>query len=651
MKKAVGKIVWEPSPERVAAARITAFAAGLAREAGRTFADYGQLHAWTVDNPAAFWRQVWEFCGVVGDGPGDVVLEDPQAMLGARWFPGVRLNYAENMLQGPDQQVVIVFRAEDGRQQEWTRGRLRREVARVAAALKADGVEPGDRVAGFLPNIPESVAAMLAAATVGAVWSSCSPDFGPQGVMDRLGQIAPKVLFVCHGYLYGRKTILVKSVVEHLQRNLDSLVRLVQVPYPARDADLPPGMMDWDEYGTPASSATPAYVRLPFDHPLFIMFSSGTTGLPKCMVHGAGGTLLQHLKEHQLHCDLGPDDRFFYFTTCGWMMWNWLVSGLASGTTIVLYDGSPVLPRLVLWELAAELGITVFGTSARWLAACRKFRLRPGDRVDLGALKAVLSTGSPLAPGTFDYVYEHVKRDLQLSSISGGTDIISCFALGCPVLPVRRGELQCAGLGMKVEVYDENGRSITGAKGELVCTRPFPSMPVKFWNDPDGIRYREAYFTRFVGRWCHGDYAEITPGGGLIIHGRSDTVLNPGGVRIGTAEIYRVVELCEEVLDSLVVGQPRRGDVRVILFVTLREGITLTPELATELKTTIRRMASPRHVPALIMTAPALPRTRSGKLMETVVQRILAGRDIDNLEAVANPESLTFFHQVASSLR
>ena len=569
-------------------------------------------------------------------------------MPGARWFPSARLNYAENLLRHTGDDPALVFRAEDGRREVWSRDRLRAEVARVAAGLRADGVGPGDRVAGLMPNIPETVAAMLGAAMVGAVWSSCSPDFGPRGVMDRLGQIAPRVLFTARGYLYGGETFTTGATVKKLRGELPDLARVVTVPYPFPDTDPVDGTTAWDAYGDAA--AEPEFVRLPFDHPLFIMFSSGTTGLPKCMVHGAGGTLLQHLKEHQLHCDLRPGDRLFYFTTCGWMMWNWLVSGLATGAVLVLYDGHPLKPAQALWDMAAQERITVFGTSARWISACAKRGLEPGRGRDLGALRAVLSTGSPLAPESFDYVYGAVKGDLQLSSISGGTDIISCFALGCPILPVRRGELQCRGLGMKVEVWDEQGRSVRDTKGELVCTAAFPSMPTGFWNDPDGSRYHQAYFARFPGVWCHGDFAEITPAGGMIIHGRSDTVLNPGGVRIGTAEIYRVVEGLDEVVESLAVGRPRNGDVQVVLFAVLREGLEMTPELARTIKETIRREASPRHAPAVVLAAPALPRTRSGKIMEKAVSRILAGQDVDNIGAVANPDALEYFRKIAATL-
>ncbi len=649
MSGAVGKILWEPTDGKIAASHITAFMNYLQPRIGRRFPDYNSLHTWSVDHPQEFWRHIWEFCGVLGEGPGEVVLEDGGKMPGARWFPEARLNYAENLLRGEPGKSALVFKAEDGREDVWTMGQLRREVARIADGLLADGVKPGDRVAGFLPNIPETVVAMLATAAVGAVWSSCSPDFGPQGVMDRLGQIAPKVLVVAGGYQYGGKILASSATVEHLQANLKSLVRILTVPYPDSGLATAIGTTPWVDYGQP--DAKLVFPRFPFAHPLFIMFSSGTTGLPKCMVHGAGGTLLQHLKEHQLHCDLGAEDRLFYYTTCGWMMWNWLVSGLASGATIVLYDGSPVKPRTGLWQLVTELGVTIFGTSARWLAACEKFGMKPGLEFDLENLNVLLSTGSPLAPESYDYVYEQVKNDLQLSSISGGTDIISCFALGCPILPVRRGELQCPGLGMQVEVVGDDGESTPLSQGELVCTKPFPSMPVAFWHDPAGTLYREAYFARFPGIWCHGDLAEFRPGGGLIIHGRSDTVLNPGGVRIGTAEIYRVVNQFDEVLESLVVGQQRAGDVRVVLFVELAEGWQLTEELVELIKGRVRQEASPRHVPEVVLVAPGLPRTRSGKLMETAVRKILEGREIDNTAAMANPEVLRYFREVALSLQ
>ncbi|MEN8008189.1 MAG: acetoacetate--CoA ligase, partial [Candidatus Krumholzibacteriota bacterium] len=564
-------------------------------------------------------------------------------------------NYAENLLQGSDEAEAIVFlgeeRGESGDTRRLDYAELRRAVARVADGLAADGVGPGDRVAGFLPNIPEAVIAMLAAASLGAVWSSCSPDFGVQGVLDRFGQIAPKVLFSADGYFYGGKGHDSLATVGLLQEKLPSLVRTVVVPFRETAPALAESQLSWDEYGSSDAGPVPEYHRLPFDHPLFIMFSSGTTGLPKCMVHSVGGTLLQHLKEHQLHCDLKPADRIFYFTTCGWMMWNWLVSALASRATVMLYDGHPLKPKNVLWDYARDERFTILGTSARWIAGCEKAGVKPAVSHDLPDLRAVLSTGSPLAPESFDYVYREVKADLQLSSISGGTDIVSCFALGSPVLPVRRGELQCRGLGMDVVVLDDTGQPITAEKGELVCRAPFPSMPTGFWNDPDGNRYHAAYFDRFAGIWCHGDFAEITPSGGMIIHGRSDTVLNPGGVRIGTAEIYRVVEQFDQVVDSLVVGLQGADDVQIILFVVLREGLELDKDLKDDIRRRIKEEKSPRHVPAFIRQAPDIPRTISGKTVEIAVRNILHDRPVDNEDALANPRALDFFRTIKTELR
>jgi acetoacetyl-CoA synthetase len=650
MKRSVGDILWSPDPARCEAACVTKFRRRVNERLGLELASYADLFDWSVTDRPAFWRAWWDFAGVVGEGPGETVLAAGHRMPGARWFPSVRLNFAENLLQGPDHAVALVFRGEVGDTRRVTMSELRRSVARLAGALAADGVGPGDRVAGFLPNLPEAVIAMLATTSLGAVWSSCSPDFGVQGVLDRFGQIEPKVLFTADGYRYGGKVHDSLATAEKLQAELPSLARMVVVPFLDADPALPAGMVVWPDYGR-AAAGDLAFHRVAFDHPLYIMFSSGTTGLPKCMVHSVGGTLLQHLKEHQLHCDVKPGDRFFYFTTCGWMMWNWLVTGLASGATVMLYDGHPLKPAPVLWDYAEQEAFHILGTSARWIAGCEKARLKPGATHDLSALRAILSTGSPLAPESFDYVYRDVKADLQLSSISGGTDIISCFALGSPVLPVRRGELQCRGLGMDVAVYDAAGRPVTGEKGELVCRAPFPSMPTGFWNDPDGTRYREAYFDRFEGIWCHGDFAELTPTGGMVIHGRSDTVLNPGGVRIGTAEIYRVVEQFDEVVDSLVVGLQGEADVEIVLFVVLREGLDLGPELEADLRRRIRQEKSPRHVPAYIRQAPDIPRTISGKTVEIAVRNILHDRPVDNVEALANPQALEFFKSIKPEFR
>ncbi len=641
-------VLWSPDEDRVDRARITGFRRFINERHGAGLAGQDELHRWSVANPEDFWSAVWDHCGVVGDKGQAPFLVNGQEMPGARWFPGARLNFAENLLHGPDLPAALIHADETGRRRELSLGQLRDQSARLAAALAADGVGPGVRVVGFLPNIPEAVVAMLAVARLGGVWSSCSPDFGEQGVLDRFGQIEPRVLVAADGYHYGGKEHRSLDLVERLIGSLPGLQRTVVVGNLEGGEEgpaLPAGAVSWNDYLAAPGTPAPPFQRLPFDHPLYIMFSSGTTGLPKCMVHSAGGTLLQHLKEHQLHCDVGEGDRLFYFTTCGWMMWNWLVSGLASGAAVVLYDGHPLLPESALWDLAQREGVTVMGTSARHIAACAKAGLQPARTHDLTALRSVLSTGSPLLPESFDYVYEHVKSDLQLSSISGGTDIISCFALGSPVLPVRRGELQCRGLGMAVAVYDDQGRPVTGRKGELVCTAPFPSMPTGFWNDPGGRRYHAAYFDRFDGVWCHGDFAELTGSGGMIIHGRSDTVLNPGGVRIGTAEIYRVVEKFPEVRECLAVGQPWQGDVRIVLFVLLQEGVAWSPDLEGAIKVRLRREKSPRHVPAAVVPAPDLPRTLSGKLVEKAVTRILAGQAVDNADALANPVALDFFRK------
>jgi acetoacetyl-CoA synthetase len=660
--------LWTPDADRVRRANLTAFIARVRERhppGSQDVTDFSSLYRWSVQRPDAFWPLVWEFCGVVADErpgapPWDEVgvgldrMARPDQRLGPRWFPGARLNFAENLLRYRDGRAALVFWNERGRQRELSYADLNAEVARVATALQRERIVAGDRVAGFLPNLPEAVIAMVAAASLGAVWSSCSPDFGANGVLDRFGQIRPRVLFCADGYRYSGKAIDSLARVREVRERIPEIERVVVVPYLGsqpeiggiRDAAL---WKDWavgDRPSATTRSAGTRPARLPFDHPLYILYSSGTTGLPKCMVHGAGGTLLQHLKELVLHTDLRREDRIFYFTTCGWMMWNWLVSSLAVGATVILFDGAPLAPPALLWDMAQRERITVFGTSAKYLALAEKEGLEPGRTHDLSALRAILSTGSPLAGHSYDYVYGKIKRDLHLASISGGTDIVSCFALGNPTGPVWRGELQTRGLGMSVDVFDPSGKPVRGAEGELVCTRPFPSMPVGFWDDPAGAKYQAAYFEHYPGVWRHGDWARITEHDGLIILGRSDATLNPGGVRIGTAEIYRQVEQLPEVLESLVVGQHWEGDVRIVLFVRLREGATLDQPLAERIRKTIREYTSPHHVPRKILQVADIPRTISGKITELAVREVIHGRPVANREALANPQALDLFRDL-----
>ena len=641
--------LWIPSAERLAHARLGRFMAEARARWGVEADDYGALHRWSVAEPAQFWRSVWDFAGIVGDGPGARIVIDGDRMPGARWFPDARLNYAENLLRRRDEADALVFRGENRVRRRLSFAALHDQVSRMAQALAARGVGRGGRVAGYLPNMPETIVAALAAASLGAVWSSCSSDFGTRGVLDRFGQIEPAVLIAADGYFYGGKVFDRLPQLRAILAELPSVGHTIVVPYVQEDPALD-GIANATLYGEALAAQRGGpidFARVPFDHPLAIMFSSGTTGAPKCIVHGTGGTLLQHMKEHALHSDIGRGDRVFYATTCGWMMWNWLVSALASEATLLLYDGSPFHPDgSVLFDYADAEGMTLFGTSAKYLDAAAKAGLAPRQTHDLGALRTMTSTGSPLAPEGFDYVYRAIKEDLHLASISGGTDIISCFALGNPMGPVWHGELQAPGLGMAVDVFDDDGNSVQGMPGELVCTQPFPSMPVSFWNDPDGAKYRAAYFDRFPGIWCHGDWVTRTGHGGLIIHGRSDAVLNPGGVRIGTAEIYRQVEQCNEVLEAICIGQDWHGDQRIVLFVRLREGNVLDDALSDGIKARIRRECTPRHMPAKVIQVADIPRTRSGKITELAVRNVIHGRPVRNREALANPEALALFENL-----
>ena len=642
----MAEMLWQPSPERIADANLTRFAALVRERHGLSAVDYAALHRWSIEDRAAFWTAIWEYGAVIGDRGDGPALVDGDRMQGAKWFPGARLNFAENLLRRRDDAPGIVFRGEDRVRLSLSFRQLHDAVSMVEQALRAAGVAQGDRVAGYLPNMPEAVIAMLATAGIGAIWSSASPDFGVQGVVDRFGQIAPKVLFSADGYFYGGKRHDSIRRLAPIAAKVPSIERIVVVPYTMHvpDVSAVEKAVTLDEFVAGHTPADIEFERLPFDHPLYIMYSSGTTGAPKCIVHGAGGTLLQHIKELTLHSDVKRGERILYFTTCGWMMWNWQVSALACGATLALYDGSPFHPDgNALFDFVAEEGIETFGTSAKYIDAVKKAGLAPAKTHDLSKLKAILSTGSPLVPESFDFVYESIKRDLCLSSISGGTDIISCFVVGNPVAPVHRGEIQCLGLGLDVHAFDDDGRSVMGEKGELVCTRAFPSMPVGFWNDAGGRKYHDAYFARFDNVWCHGDYVEITERGGVIIYGRSDAVLNPGGVRIGTAEIYRRVEQLDEVLEALVIGQQWDGDVRVVLFVILQSGVELDEALESNIRSHIRVNATPRHVPARIVQVTDIPRTRSGKITELAVRDIVHGRQVKNREALANPEALDQF--------
>ncbi|MCM2972501.1 acetoacetate--CoA ligase [Larsenimonas suaedae] len=644
--------LWQPSEGRIAASQMTALMRRLERDHDVTLKDYAALHAFSVDQLETFWSELWGDFNLIALEAPDKTLSFPKGQDGrmehATWFEGARLNYAANCLWRRDDAPALICRDERGRRESISYYALYDEVAKLVCALEAAGVTAGDRVAGIVPNSKHAVIGLLASASLGAIWSSCSPDFGEAGILDRFSQIEPKVLIACDGYSWGGKAIDIRERLGKVSAQLESVVTTVVFGFLEDEPDLEAieKSVRWETF-LENDAYEIDFRAQAFDHPLYILYSSGTTGVPKCIVHGAGGSLLQHLKEHRLHVDLDRDDVLFFYTTCGWMMWNWLVSGLATGSTLVLYDGMPLHPsKDALWRIIDEDQVSVFGTSARYIATCEKEGLKPGREFELSALRAILSTGSALSHESFDYVYEDIGSDLMLGSISGGTDIVSCFALSCPIKPVYRGELQCLGLGMDVAVFDEAGEPVVGEKGELVCRKPFPCMPVKFWNDPEGTRFHGAYFEEFDNIWAHGDFAELTPNGGVIIHGRSDALLKPGGVRIGTAEIYRQVEKVEAVKEALCIGQQWDGDMRLVLFVTLKEGHELDEALAQSIRTTVRENATPRHVPSIILEAPELPRTRSGKLVELAVTDVVHGRPVKNKEALANPDALAFFESL-----
>ena len=639
--------LWKPSEDRISKANMSRFIEHVNQTFGTGFSGYDELYHWSCENIPDFWAAFWEFAGVKASAPWEEVVDDPSKMPGARWFTGARLNFAEQLLAHRDDRPAIVFAGEGQEPVRTTYAELYDQVARLAKSLRAMGLKEGDRVVGFMPNMTETIVAMLAAASIGAIWSSCSPDFGIKGVLDRFGQIEPKVLFMADGYFYNGKTFDSLGRIAEILPRIPSIEKVVVVSYTTNDFDVGrvQGAVRWDDFLSSKPAGEISFEQVPFEHPLYIMYSSGTTGLPKCLVQSQGGILLHHMKELMLHTDLTREDVIFYYTTCGWMMWNWLVSSLSLGATVFLYDGSPFHPDPgILWRLAEDEGITVFGASARYLAALEKVRARPGRDHDLSKLRAVLSTGSPLAPENFEYVYREIKEDCQLASIAGGTDLNGCFALGNPIGPVYSGELQCRGLAMKVAAYDETGSPVYDQKGELVCEAAFPSMPIFFWNDPDGQKYHRAYFDVYPGVWRHGDFVEVrSDTGGVIFYGRSDTTLNPGGVRIGTAEIYRVVETLDEVADSMVVGQTWDGDVRVLLFVKLTEGVALSDDLVRRIRTAIRTGTSPRHVPAKVLAVSDIPYTISGKKVEMAVRSVIHDEAVKNRDALANPEALDLY--------
>ncbi len=646
----ISKPIWTPSENRCRNTRLHEFIGQLNAKYGTGLEGFDDTHEFSVSQPEKFWETLWDFANIRAQTRGDVIIADKYKLPGASFFPDARLNYAENLLVKSDDSDALIFKGENRVDKTVSWRGLNEQVSQFNQAFAALGLVAGDRISAVVPNLPETIMAFAGAASLGVVWSSCSPDFGEKGILDRFGQIEPRVLIICDGYYYNRKTIDISDKIAKVLQHLPSIEKVIVIDYIGK-ADEVAAKLDkavtMDEFLRPFTPGPIEFAQLPFNHPLYILFSSGTTGIPKCIVHRAGGVLLKHISEHQLHCDIGGNDKLFYFTTCGWMMWNWLVTGLASGATLLLFDGSPFAPsKKVLFDFAEETGMTVFGTSAKYIDALKKTGWRPRDTHKLPHLRTMLSTGSPLAAESFDFVYQDIKPDIHLASVSGGTDIVGCFVAGNPIGPVWRGEIQAKVLGMDVDVLDDDGLPVTGEKGELACRNAFPTMPLKFWNDPDNEKYIKAYFSRFEGIWCHGDFAEITEHGGIIIHGRSDATLNPGGVRIGTAEIYAQVEQIDEVLESLAIGQQWGNDTRVVLFVILRDGLSLDEELIKAIKSQIRTGASPRHVPAVIIQVSDIPRTKSGKITELAVRDVVHGRQIKNREALANPEALALFENL-----
>ncbi len=642
--------IWQPNPQSIKDSQLSRFTDFVNHKQQLSLSSYSQLHQYSIENRALFWRDIIDFCDVIYHQDAEHDLQDDGHMIDARWFQGMTLNFAENLLRKNDDDAAIAFSNEQGQTIEYSYRQLNQKVAQIQQKLKQCGIKKGDRVVGFMPNIPETITAMLAATSLGAVWSSTSPDFGINGVVDRFGQIAPKVMFCANAYYYNGKTHDCLEKVKQISDQINSIEHIVVVDFVKQtNGALPPKAVYLDDFlaGTDATAKV-KFTPVPFDHPLYILYSSGTTGKPKCIVHRTGGVLLQHLKELQIHSNVTVGKKLFYFTTCGWTMWNWLVSGLATGATVMLYDGSPFYPDgNRLFDLIDDGNITHFGTSAKWISAVEKAGLKPRKSHNLQSLETIFSTGSPLLPENFDFVYQNIKADVCLSSISGGTDICSCFALGCSDLPVYRGQLQCLGLGLSVKVLDDNQQSLIGEPGELACDKAFPAMPVYFWDDKDNEKYMAAYFDKYPDIWCHSDRAEITPQGGMIIYGRSDTTLNPGGVRIGTAEIYRQVEKHPEILESIVVGQDWDNDSRVILFVVMQTGFTLDDDLIKQIKTTIRQNTTPRHVPAKIIAVSDIPKTISGKMVELAVRDVIHGKPVANTDALANPEALDLYKNLA----